>query len=297
MDFGSKNEAQRLGIKPDIYNADGDNARQALYLQQAVAAKPDAIIVGWGLADNLRAGLDAARDAAIPIIAYYVVQIEPSKDVAIVEQDDRTMMAGILRQLASDLGGGEPSADVIYVYVPGYRSLDIRNAVWRDFVKEHPGIKTVATLEVVDPDTVAQVAGQTKSALKANSGVKAIIAPWDEFARGATRGIEELGLQNATKVYGIDISTEDIAVMTKPDSPWMFTAATDAKNDGSVVMRAAALKALGQLEGEVLRVAPVLVSQEGLRAKQIHDMDQLRASFPDLSTPKLLSAPWMDGMK
>jgi simple sugar transport system substrate-binding protein len=164
---GLENEAQRLGIKPDIYNADGDNARQTLYLQQAVAAKPDAIIVGWGLADNLRAGLDAARDAAIPIIAYYVVQIEPSKDVAIVEQDDRTMMAGVLKQLASDLGGGEPSADVIYVYVPGYRSLDIRNAVWRDFVKEHPGIKTVATLGVVDPDTVAQVAGQTKSALKA----------------------------------------------------------------------------------------------------------------------------------
>lgn len=96
---GLENEAQRLGIKPDIYNADGDNARQALYLQQAVAAKPDAIIVGWGLADNLRAGLDAARDAAIPIIAYYVVQIEPSKDVAIVEQDDRTMMAGVLKQL------------------------------------------------------------------------------------------------------------------------------------------------------------------------------------------------------
>ena len=31
-----QSEAERLKIKLDIYNADGDNARQALFLQQAV---------------------------------------------------------------------------------------------------------------------------------------------------------------------------------------------------------------------------------------------------------------------
>lgn len=138
---------------------------------------------------------------------------------------------------------------------------------------------------------------QTKSALSANRDVRAIIAPWDEFARGATRGIEDLSLQNEIKVYGIDISADDISVMAKPDSPWVITATTDAANLGSVVMRAATLKALGQLEGEILSVAPVLVSQEVLRAKQIHSMDQLRESFPDLRTPKLISAPWMDKLK
>ena len=294
---GVQSEAERLKVKLDIYNANGDNARQALFLRQAVASKPDAIIVGWGIADTLKPGLEAARDARIPIIAYYVVHVEPSKDVAIIEQDDRLMMKGVLKQLASDLGGGELAADVIYVYAPGYQSLDIRDTVWQAFIKENPGIKTVATFGVVNPDTVAQVANQTKSALKANRDVKAVIAPWDEFARGATRGIEELSLQNKIKVYGIDISTVDISVMTKSDSPWVITATTDATNVGSVVMRAAALKALGQLEGEFLSVAPVLVTQEALRAKQIHNMDQLKESFPDLRTPKLISAPWMDSMK
>jgi simple sugar transport system substrate-binding protein len=294
---GVQSEAERLKIKLDIYNANGDNARQALFLQQAVASKPDAIVVGWGIADTVTPGLEAARNACIPIVAFYVLHAEPSKDVAIIEQDDRLMMKGILEQLASDLGGSELSADVIYVYAPGYQSLDSRDAVWQAFIKENPGIRTVATFGVVNPDTVAQVTNQTRSALAANRDVKAVIAPWDGFARGATAGIEELSLQKKIKVYGIDISTADISVMTEPDSPWVITATADAANVGSVVLRAAALKALGQLEGEFLSVAPVLVTQEALRAKQIHNMDQLKESFPGLRTPKLISAPWMDNLK
>ena len=294
---GVQSEAKRLNIKLDIYNADGDNARQALLLQQAVVSKPDAIVVGWGIADTVKPGLEAARDARIPIVAFYVLHAEPSKDVAIIEQDDRLMMKGILEQLASDLGGSELSADVIYVYAPGYQSLDSRDAVWQAFIKENPGIRTVATFGVVNPDTVAQVTDQTRSALAANRDVKAVIAPWDGFARGATAGIEKLSLQSKIKVYGIDISSSDISVMTKPDSPWVITATADAANVGSVVLRAAALKALGQLEGEFLSVAPVLVTQEALRARQIHNMDQLKESFPDLRTPKLFSAPWMDNLK
>ena len=294
---GVQSEAERLKIKLEIYNADGDNARQALLLRQAVVSKPDAIVVGWGIADAVKPGLEAARDARIPIVAFYVLHAEPSKDVAIIEQDDRLMMKGILEQLASDLGGSEPSADVIYVYAPGYQSLESRDAVWRAFIKENPGIRTVATFGVVNPDTVAQVTNQTRSALAANRDVKAVIAPWDGFARGATAGIEELSLQKKIKVYGIDISTADISVMTEPDSPWVITATADAANVGSVVLRAAALKALGQLEGEFLSVAPVLVTQEALRAKQIHNMDQLKESFPGLRTPKLISAPWMDNLK
>jgi len=67
------------------------------------------------------------------------------------------MMKGVLEQLASDLGGSELSADVIYVDAPGYRSLDSRDTVWQAFLKENPGIKTVATFGAVNPDTVAQV--------------------------------------------------------------------------------------------------------------------------------------------
>lgn len=293
---GVQEEAERLKIDLDIYNANGDNARQALDMQQAVATKPDAIIIGWGFGDTLKPGIDAARDAGIPMVAYYV-QVEPSDEVAVVDQGDVLMMEGILAQLATDLGGGELDAEVIYAYVPGYQALDIRHTVWAKFLEENPGVKTVATIGVVNPNTAAQTADQAKAALTANRGVKAIIAPWDEFAKGASLAVEELGLQEDVKVYGIDISTADISVMTKPDSPWVITATTDATNVGSVVLRAAALKAVDQLEGRILSVPPLLVRQEALLSEGIKNMDQLSEKFPGLRTPELLSAPWMESMK
>jgi simple sugar transport system substrate-binding protein len=293
---GVQDEAKRLHIKLDVSNANGDNARQAIYLRDAVASKPDAIIVGHGVGDALRPGFEAARSAAIPIVAHYV-QVAPSKDVAIIEQDDRLMMTGILQQLTTDLGGGRLTADVIYVYVAGYQALDIRDSVWKSFVSHNPGINTVATIGVVNPNTAAQVADQAKAALAANRDVRAIIAPWDGFAKGASAAVEDLGLEKKIKVYGIDISTVDISVMTKRNSPWVITATADASNVGSVVMRAAALKAVGQLDGETLNVPPILVTQEALRAGKIQSMDQLRQHFPNLRTPKVLNAPWMDNLK
>ena len=74
-------------------------------------------------------------------------------------------------------------------------------------------------------------------------------------------------------MYGVDISTADISVMTKPDSPWVITASTDATNVGSVVMRASALKAVWQLDGEILSVPPVFITQEALHAARIQNMD------------------------
>ena len=65
---GVEEEAKKLGVKVDIYNADGDNAKQALQLQQAVATEPDAILIGWGFGDSLKAGLDAACSAGIPVV-------------------------------------------------------------------------------------------------------------------------------------------------------------------------------------------------------------------------------------
>jgi simple sugar transport system substrate-binding protein len=84
--------------------------------------------------------------------------------------------------------------------------------------------------------------------------------------------------------------------MSKPDSPWVVTATADAANVGSIVMRATALKAAGQLDGEVLTVPAVLVTQGALRASKIQNLDQLSQYFPGLRTPKMLAAPWMGKM-
>jgi simple sugar transport system substrate-binding protein len=292
---GVQAEAKKLHIKLDVYNADGDNAKHALFLKQAVATKPDAIVIGWGFGDSLKPGIDAAKAAGIPIVTYYV-QVAPSDQVVTVDQDDNLMMQGILDKMKADLGGAE-QADIIYVYVPGYQALDLRDKVWKKFLTANPGIKTVATIGVVNSNTAAQTADQAKAALSANPNVKAIVAPYDEFTKGATLAVEELKLQNKVKTYGMDISTADIAVMTKEGSPWVVTATTDQSNVGSVVLRTAAAKIAGDLVGNTLSVPPLVVVQDQLRSAGIKNVEQLRQKLPGLVTPDVSKSPWMDALK
>ncbi len=247
---GVQAEAKKLHIKLDVYNADGDNAKEALFLQQAVATKPDAIVIGWGFGDSLKPGIDAAKAAGIPIVTYYV-QVAPSDQVVTVDQGDNLMMQGILDKMKADLGGAE-QADIIYVYVPGYQALDLRDKVWKKF---------------------------------------------HEFTKGATLAVEELKLQNKVKTYGMDISTADIAVMTKEGSPWVVTATTDQSNVGSVVLRTAAAKIAGDLVGNTLSVPPLVVVQDQLRSAGIKNVEQLGQKLPGLVTPDVSKSPWMDALK
>lgn len=289
---GVKAEATKLHAKLTIFDADGDNAKQALYLQQAVAAKPDAILVGWGFADTLKPGLQAAQAAGIPVVTYYV-QVPPSDAIATVDQGDQVMMQGILDKMKTDQGA---SAKVIYVYVPGYQALDLRNETWKKFSQQNSGIQNVATIGVVASNTAPQVADQAKAALTAHPDVTAIVAPYDEFAKGATLAVQELGLQDKVKVYGMDISTADIGVMTQPGSPWVVTATTDQSNVGAVALRTTVVKAAKDLQGNSVVVPPQVISQTDLRSKSIQNVDQLATAFPGLRTPDLMRAPWMENL-
>ena len=87
------------------------------------------------------------------------------------------MMRGIMDQFAMDRGGEPVSGDVVYVYVAGYRPLDLRNEVWMEFKAANPGINQVAQIGVVNANTAAQTADQAKAALQANPDTIAIIAP------------------------------------------------------------------------------------------------------------------------
>lgn len=293
---GVQREADKLGVKLTVYNADGDNAKQALQLQQAIATQPDGIIIGWGFGDSLRDGLSAAAAANIPVTTYYV-QVQPSPNITTVDLGDGPSMGGLLEKMKSDLGDEIKKVDVIYVYVPGYQALDNRDKVFKQFLKDNPGVNVVATVGVVNANTAAQTADQAKAALTANPNVKVIVAPYDEFTKGAALAIEELGVQDRVKTYGMDISDADISVMTKDKSPWTATMAHDPANVGAVVMRTNAAQIAGQTEGEILSVAQVVITADELRSKNIQNMTQLIENIPSLQSPSLMHAPWMDKLK
>ncbi|WP_431901907.1 substrate-binding domain-containing protein [Nonomuraea sp. bgisy101] len=284
---GAQAEAKALNVKLEISSGDGNNDKQALNLEQAVTAKPDAIIVDHGFAQTVQPAIKKAVAAKIPLVAF---DVDPGTAEAVtLTQDDHQIAKQVLGALKADTGG---SGEVVYVYVAGFAPLDRRNETWEQFKKDNPGIKQVAQIGVVNGSTASAVADQAKAALQAHPGVKAILAPYDEFAKGAALAVKELGLADKVKIYGADMSTADIGVMTEPNSPWVATSATDPANVGRVAVRAAALLVAGEQVDRALTVPPSLINQKGLRDAGISSVEQLTAAFPGLTTPDVARVPW-----
>jgi simple sugar transport system substrate-binding protein len=174
----------------------------------------------------------------------------------------------------------------------GFAPLDRRDEVFQDILTKNPGLKLAATWGKVSDSTAADVQGQTAAALTANPDITAIFAPFDEFAKGAVLAIEAAGLQDKVKVYGADISTADIGVMTAKDSPWTATAAADPANVGRVAVRAVALQVAGEQVDAQISVEPALITRDFLVQHAITTMEQLRDQLPELTTPNLVNAPW-----
>lgn len=280
---GAQAEAQRIGIQLQVSDASGDNAKQALDLQTAINAKPDAIIIDHGFAETMDPPIKQLLDAGIPVVCFDVDAGDPR--AVQVEQSDADIAQLGLDQMVKDLNG---QGEVIYVYVAGYAPLDRRNTVWEQVKTANPGLNQVAQIGAVNQATAATVADQAKAALQAHPNVKAIFAPYDEFSKGAVLAVQELNMQAQVKVYGADISTADIGVMTAANSPWVATVAADPGNVGAVSVRAAYLKATGGTVPSSVVVPVALITQDALIKGNVQNMQQLAAAVPELETPDLL---------
>jgi simple sugar transport system substrate-binding protein len=279
---GAQAEAKKLGADLKVYDADGDNAKQALQIQQAAATDPGALIVDHGFTDSIKGPVGAALGQDVPVVAF---DVDTGNDgVTSVTQSDAKLAEEVTDRLVSDTGG---EAEVIYAYVAGFAPLDKRDAVWKTVKAANPGLKQVAQVGVVNDSTAAQTADQVKASLQANPDVTAILAPYDEFAKGAVQAVRELKKEGTVKVYGADISNADIEAITADGSPWVATAATDPSNVGAVTVRAAYLRATGGSVDDAIEVPPTLITQDVLRDKGITTVPDLVTAFPDLATPDI----------
>jgi len=288
---GAEAQAEKLGIELLTSDARGDNAAQATNLETAINQGVKAIIIDHGQTETLTPGIDKALAASIPVVAFDANANNPK--VPQIEQSDAQLAQLALDQLVTDTGG---EGDIAYVYVAGFAPLDRRNEVFEQVLAANPGLKNVATFGTVSESTAAEVQTQAAAVLTANPDIKAIFAPYDEFAKGATLAVTAAGLQDKVKVYGADVSTADIDVITADGSPWVATAGTDPGNVGRVAVRAAALLAAGEAVDPQIVVNPALITQQFLRDNAVTTIEQLGEKLPALDTPELVTAPWFESL-
>lgn len=287
---GTKQQAAALGIDLSVYDAQGDNATQATQLDQAISSGVQGIIVRHGFPDTLCPGVNKAMDQGIKVVIYDVEIQKCAPRAVQTQQSDNKMASLVLDKMAEDIGTGNP---VGYVNVAGIAPLDRRDVVWQDYLAKNDWTQKFKTGKFTN-STATDTAPMVDSVLKSNPDVVAVYAPYDEFTKATLSALKQNpSLQGKVKVYGADISTADIELMTNPDSPWVATGATDPNAIGAAVVRTLALHMAGELDGLNVEFPPILVTQDFLRSEGIRNMDDLRAAEPALNIGDVSSADWI----
>jgi simple sugar transport system substrate-binding protein len=289
---GAAAQIKAAGGQLDVFDARGDNAKQVAQFNDAITAKPDVIIVDHGLADSVNPKIDEAISKGIPVVVYDV-NIANCKAMYI-SQDDESIATKILDYLKQDNPSG---GKIAYVNVSGIAPLDSRDGVYQQFLKANPSFSQVARFGKYSESVASDTATEGAAALKAAPTTTVSFAAYDELAKGTLIALRQNNMSDKVKVYGVDISTADIQLMTEPASPWRATAATDPANVGAIVARAAVAAANGVTMPEKLTIPAALITQDMLRQRRVTNMDDLRAALPDLNTPNIIGAGWIPTIK
>ncbi|MEA5155029.1 substrate-binding domain-containing protein [Raineyella sp.] len=291
---GTRLQAKALNMKLDVYDAQGDNATQASQLDQAIASGATGIIVRHGFADTLCPGVNKALDKGVKVVIYDVEIQKCAPRAVQTQQSDAKMASLVLDQMAKDVG---KNVNVGYVNVAGIAPLDRRDVVWQQYKKDNSWTEKFKTGKYTS-SSATDSAPMVDNALKANSDVVAVYAPYDELSKATLSGLDQNPqLKSKVKVYGADISTADIELMKAPGSPWVATGATDPNAIGAAVTRTLALDMAGQLSTLKVEFPPILVTQQTLRDKNINNMNDLRAAEPSLNISDVSSSAWIPAVQ
>ncbi|MBW7473454.1 sugar ABC transporter substrate-binding protein [Paenibacillus oenotherae] len=257
---GVKEQAGKLGGEVQVFASDNDLGKMVSNLDAAINQGFDGILIDHGQAGALEPGVKRAVEKNIPVVVFDADIKVPG--VTVLQQDDQKMAEMTLEELAKDAGG---KGSIVKVWVAGFAPMERRQLAYNAFQAKYPDIKEIAAFgNANNPalDTQAQMeAILTKYPNKGD--ITAVWTAWDEFAKGAARAIQQAG-RTEIKVYGIDMSDEDLQMIQDPANPWVASAAVDPKDIGRVQVRYLYQKFHGDKTDDVVVLNPVFVHRDAL---------------------------------
>jgi simple sugar transport system substrate-binding protein len=252
---GAVSEGEALGFVVDTFVTDSDNVKCQEVLAQVIQKDYDGIILSHGQAGFTYDSLKPAVDKGIKVVTFDSV---PYKDgdpngellwgVTSTAQEDADLARLSLDSLVSYFDAGKQPIRVIRAWVgPGFPPMDRRQVIYEEYIRA--GKITEAAL--VGPVDYANMRGGTQDALAAilprfpAGTVDAIWGAYDELAKGCLQALDEAG-RTDIKLFAIDISNDDINLMTSYPDVWISTAAVDPKLIGIADLRILAAKFAGE---------------------------------------------------
>ncbi|MBD8497631.1 sugar ABC transporter substrate-binding protein [Paenibacillus arenosi] len=287
---GVKEEVERFGGELTVFVAERDKSKMATYVNMAVNQNFDGILTDHGTPEALTKGIKKAQENKIPVVAFDALLDIPG--VTVLEQGDEKMAELTLEQLAADAGG---KGNIVKIWVAGFAPMERRQTAYAAFQQKYPDIKEIAAFGAASSSTALDTQAKMEAILKQypNKGdITAVWAAWDEFAKGASRAIKQAG-RDEIKVYGIDMSDEDLQMLQDQSSPWIATAAVDPKDIGRVQVRYLYQKLYGEQTEDRVVLEPVFVKRDDLPKDKQVSTNELGQYVQGWSGSKQGEKEWM----
>ncbi|MDK8179472.1 sugar ABC transporter substrate-binding protein [Paenibacillus sp. UMB4589-SE434] len=291
---GVKEEVARFGGELTTFVAENDKAKMASQLDMAVNQKFDGILTDHGSPDSLASGVNKALAQKTPVVAFDALLDIPG--VTVLEQGDQKMAEMTLEQLAQDIGG---KGNIVKVWVAGYAPMERRQLAYEAFLKKYPDIKEIAAFGSVTSNTALDTQAKMEAILKqypSKGEIAGVWAAYDEFAKGAARAIQQAG-RTDIKVYGIDMSDEDLQMIQDKNNPWVGSAAVDPRDIGRIQVRYLYQQLHGEKPDEKVVLEPVFVKREDLPADKQVSTNELSQYVKGWSGSKQGEQDWMSEYK
>ncbi|RKP57064.1 LacI family transcriptional regulator [Cohnella endophytica] len=258
---GVKKQVAKYGGEVTVLASDNDLSKMAANLDSAVNQKFDGILVDHGDLAALTNGLNNAKAAGIPIVAFDS-GLNSIEGITNLAQNDQQLAEFTLEKLAEEAGG---KGNIVKVWVAGFPPMESRQISYKAFIEKYPEIKEIAAFgDASNPQLDTQ--NKLEAVLKQHpkkGDITAVWAAWDEFAKGAANAIKQAG-RDEIKVYGIDLSDEDLKMIQDPTSPWVASAAVDPTSIGTVQVRFLYQKFNGDATPPEVQLEPVFVHRDAL---------------------------------
>ena len=294
---GAKEEGESLGFEVDTSTANGDTAKFHDAIEQAINEDYDGVVISHGDDAATVTEVQKLVDAGKSVVAFdSISDLSKVKGVTLTSQDDEALATLSLDKLIEEQKG---EANIAYLWVDGFPPMVKRNAIYKEKIKENPGIKEVERFGVASADTSVKTQNAVAAMLNKypKGKLDAIFATWDAFAIGASRAIKEAG-RNEIKIYGIDVSNADLQEIQAKGSSWAYTAAVDPRLIGAVDMRLLAKKLAGEETPQTYDLEASLISQKDLQGtSEGVNMSNLAGIVDGWGKSDAFEEDWMNVLK
>jgi ribose transport system substrate-binding protein len=257
-----KKEASQLGIDLTVFSADFDASKQAQQFDQAIADKPNVIVVAAVDATSVVPSLLKAKQAGIPVIASNTG----------VDDSGKSMTAGFTGPNDS-MEGGEAASLLVkamgttgnVAIVEGALGTTAQINRTAGFVAQlqqsAPGIK------ILDKQTGSWDKDKARSAAadfltRFGSQLNAIFAEDDTMASGVAQAVADAGLQKKVLVVGLGGSKQGFDGVK--DGSIVGTIIQSPVQDGQLAMQAAKDVASGKQIPAEQYLKPITVTSDNV---------------------------------